>query len=81
MKNTGIETAAIRSSSATLGHPIRSLLQAAVLSEQLGQPLAEGEVVLLGAATEAVPIFPGQVIRAEIQQLGSVGFQTSGEKV
>jgi 2-oxo-3-hexenedioate decarboxylase len=57
---------------AILGHPLRALVH---LSEHLarrGERLPAGAVVLAGALTDAVPIQPGAVHRAEINGLGAV---------
>ncbi|MGY1683229.1 2-keto-4-pentenoate hydratase [Geodermatophilus sp. SYSU D01176] len=57
---------------AVLGHPLRALVH---LSEHLarrGERLAAGAVVLAGALTDAVPVRPGAVHRAEIRGLGAV---------
>ena len=63
---------------AILGHPLRALVH---LSEHLarrGERLAAGTVVLAGALTDAVPVRPGVVHRAEIRGLGAVEFVTEG---
>jgi 2-oxo-3-hexenedioate decarboxylase len=57
---------------AILGHPLRALVH---LSEHLtrrGERLPAGTIVLAGALTDAVPISPGAVHRAEISGLGAV---------
>jgi len=57
---------------AILGHPLRALVH---LSEHLarrGEALPAGAVVLAGALTDAVPLRPGSVHRAEIRGLGAV---------
>ncbi|WP_100501972.1 2-keto-4-pentenoate hydratase [Geodermatophilus chilensis] len=57
---------------AVLGHPLRALVH---LSEHLvrrGERLPAGAVVLAGALTDAVPVRPGVVHRAEIRGLGAV---------
>jgi 2-oxo-3-hexenedioate decarboxylase len=60
---------------AILGHPLRALVH---LSEHLarrGERLSAGAVVLAGALTDAVPVRPGVVYRAEIRGLGAVEFR------
>jgi 2-oxo-3-hexenedioate decarboxylase len=42
-----------------------------------GEHLSASAIVLAGALTDAVPIRPGVVYRAEIDSLGTVGFSTS----
>jgi 2-oxo-3-hexenedioate decarboxylase len=61
---------------AVLGHPLRALVH---LSEHLarrGERLPAGAVVLAGALTDAVPVQPGAVHRAEIHGLGAVDLVT-----
>ncbi len=65
------------STSAILGNPIRSLVEAFKLSDMFDIPLNEGDVVLVGAATAAVALCPGDSISAEFQNIGSIGFTVS----
>ncbi|SNR67726.1 2-keto-4-pentenoate hydratase [Blastococcus mobilis] len=61
---------------AILGHPFRALVH---LSEHLarrGDGLPAGAVVLAGALTDAVPVRPAAVHRAEIRGLGAVELVT-----
>ena len=62
------------STSAILGNPIRSLVEAFKLSDEFDMPLNEGDIVLAGAATAAVDICQGDAVNAEFQNIGSVGF-------
>ncbi len=64
----------IGSSAAILGHPARSLVEAAKLAAKWGLTLEAGDIVLAGAATEAFPIETGMHVRAVIQGMGSVAF-------
>jgi 2-oxo-3-hexenedioate decarboxylase len=64
----------IGSSAAILGHPLRALVAAARLVAQAGERLEPGDIVLAGAATAAHPLTPGEYVRAEFEQLGSVAF-------
>jgi 2-oxo-3-hexenedioate decarboxylase len=64
----------IGSSAAILGHPLRSLVVAARMVAEAGEILRPGDIVLAGAATEAVPLRAGQHVRTEIQALGAVAF-------
>lgn len=66
------------SSAAILGHPVRSLVTAARLAAEAGESLQPGDLVLAGAATEAVALRAGMRVRAEFQSLGAVSFQVSG---
>lgn len=64
----------VGSTAAILGNPIRSLVAAARLAAQAGEPLRAGDIVLAGGATAAEWLKPGQYVRLEMQQLGSLGF-------
>jgi 2-oxo-3-hexenedioate decarboxylase len=70
----------IGSSAAILGHPIRSLVAAARMVAEAGEILRPGDIVLAGAATEAVPLRPGLHVRTEIQDLGVVAFNVKGDE-
>jgi 2-oxo-3-hexenedioate decarboxylase len=70
----------IGSSAAILGHPLRSLVVAARMVAEAGEMLQPGDIVLAGAATEAVPLRAGQHVRTEIQALGAVAFTVKGEE-
>lgn len=65
-------TAAVGSSAAVLGDPVRSLIAAARLAEEAGTPLLPGQVVLAGAATAAVALPPGAHARVTAAGLGRV---------
>lgn len=62
------------SSAAILGHPARSLAEAARLCHRGGVPLKAGMIVLAGGATAAAHLSPGQRIRLSTATMGSVGF-------
>lgn len=64
----------VGSTAALLGDPLRSLVAAARLSAEAGEPLQAGWIVLAGGATPAEWIHPGQHISVRMQGLGSVGF-------
>lgn len=64
----------VGSTAALLGHPLRSLVAAARLSAQAGEPLQAGWIVMAGGATPAEWIKPGQYASVDMEQLGSVGF-------
>lgn len=68
------------SSAALLGHPVRSLVAAARLAAEAGEPLQPGDLVLAGAATEAVALRAGMRVSAEFQSLGAVSFQVGGNE-
>jgi 2-oxo-3-hexenedioate decarboxylase len=72
--------AQVGSSAAILGHPVRSLIAAARMVAQAGEELRPGDIVLAGAATEAVVLMPGQSIRAEMHGLGAVAFRVNGKE-
>jgi len=62
---------AIGSTSAILGDPVRALHALVELCRKRDIPLRAGQVVLAGAATEALPFAPG-VAEADIAGLGRV---------
>lgn len=62
----------VGSSAAILGHPVRSLVQAARLVARWGEQLNPGDIVLAGGATAAHPMTPGMHVRAVFQELGAV---------
>lgn len=67
----------VGSTAGILGHPLRSLVAAARLSGQAGEPLQAGWVVLAGGATAAEAPAPGQHVRLEMQNLGRVEFHVT----
>lgn len=66
----------IGSTAGILGHPLRSLVAAARLSAEAGEPLQAGWIVMAGGATAAEALAPGQHVRCEMQDLGAVEFTT-----
>jgi len=64
----------VGSTAAILGHPLRSLVAAARLSEAAGEPLQAGWIVMAGGATPAEWLRPGQYVSIEMERLGSAGF-------
>ena len=64
----------VGSTAAILGHPLRSLVAAARLSEAAGEPLQAGWIVMAGGATPAEWLKPGQYVSIEMERLGSAGF-------
>lgn len=62
----------VGSTAAILGHPVRSLVQAARLVARWGEALNPGDIVLAGGATAAHPMQPGMHVRAVFQDLGAV---------
>ncbi|WGS53285.1 fumarylacetoacetate hydrolase family protein [Paraburkholderia sp. D15] len=64
----------VGSTAALLGHPLRSLVAAARLSAQAGEPLQAGWIVMAGGATPAEWIKPGQHVSVEMERLGRAGF-------
>ena len=67
----------VGSSAAILGNPIRSLVAAARIAAEAGEPLQAGDIVMAGGATAAEALASGQHIRLEVQLLGSVDFKVS----
>lgn len=68
----------IGSSAAILGHPVRSLVAAARLSNAAGERLEAGWIVLAGGATAAEWLQPGDYVRNTVEGLGAVAFFVSG---
>ncbi|MEG8220509.1 4-oxalocrotonate decarboxylase [Sphingobium sp. LB126] len=64
----------IGSSAAILGHPIRSLVAAARLAFESGEPLQAGDIVMAGGATAAEALAAGQHVRLRVQRLGRAEF-------
>ncbi len=64
----------IGSSAAILGHPARSLADAARFAAETGDTLEAGFVVLAGGATAAVALEADTAVRLDVERLGSVGF-------
>lgn len=69
---------AVGSTAAILGHPLRALIEAARLADEVGVELKAGDIVLAGAATAALTLKPGCSVHADFQNLGRVGFHTKG---
>jgi len=66
--------AEVGSSSAILGHPLRTLPQLKAMAVKHGFELRSGFFVLAGAATAAVPLEPG-VVEARVAGLGRVSIE------
>lgn len=64
----------IGSTAAILGHPGRSLVEAARLTAATGEPLQAGWIVMAGAATAAEELVFDLHVRCSIEALGSVSF-------
>jgi 2-oxo-3-hexenedioate decarboxylase len=60
------------STAAILGDPRRAFTEALRLGQAAGEPLPAGHVVLAGAATAAVPLTPGDHVRAVVQPEGLI---------
>jgi 2-oxo-3-hexenedioate decarboxylase len=68
-------TKQVASSSAILGAPMRSLVEAARLSSQYGDGLHAGWIIMAGGATVAEALSAGDWVRLETQALGHVSFR------
>lgn len=71
------EARQIGSSAAILGNPIRSLVAAARLAAEAGEPLQAGDIVMAGGATAAEALAPGQHVRLTAQKLGRAEFRVA----
>jgi len=67
----------IGSSAAILGHPARSLAEAARFAAETGDELKAGYIVLAGAAAEAVALTPDLTVKLTVEALGSVSFNVA----
>ncbi len=67
----------IGSSAAILGHPARSLADAARFAVETGDTLEAGFVVLAGGATAAVALEVDTAVRLEVEGLGATGFSVT----
>jgi 2-oxo-3-hexenedioate decarboxylase len=65
----------VGSSAAILGHPLRSLVEAARMVPEYGGRLGAGDIVMAGGATAAHAMSVGEVIRLDVQDLGSVAIK------
>lgn len=64
----------IGSTAAILGHPLRSLVNAARFAAEANEPLQPGWIVMAGGATAAEVLAPGSFVEMEMQSLGRVAF-------
>ncbi len=69
----------IGSTAAILGHPARSLVEAARLAAAAGDSLEAGWIVMAGAATVAEDLRPGLHAQCSMESLGSVSFSVGSE--
>ncbi|WP_292905330.1 fumarylacetoacetate hydrolase family protein [Niveispirillum sp.] len=65
----------IGSSAAILGNPLRSLVAAARLAHDAGEPLGAGDIVMAGGATAAEHLSVGNHVRLVVSRLGRVEFR------
>jgi len=65
---------------AVLGHPLRALVWLANTLGGFGVTLREGDVVLPGSCTTALPVTPGDVFQALFDGLGSVSVEFSAKE-
>lgn len=72
--SAGGEVKASGTSDAILGDPWQSVLEASRLATKYGQIIPAGSVIMAGAATQAVFLEKGQLVKAEAGSLGEVSF-------
>lgn len=75
------EVVATGAGGAVLGSPLTALVWLANTVGPLGITLLPGHIVLPGAQTGAVPVAPGDVVRAAFGGIGSVTARFTGEAV
>lgn len=75
------EVVATGAGGAVLGSPLTALVWLANTVGPLGITLLPGHIVLPGAQTAAVPVAPGDVVRAAFGGIGSVTARFTGEAV
>lgn len=66
----------IGSTGAILGNPLRSVVQASILSCAVQMALPAGSFIMAGGATAAEPLVPGRFVSTEVSRLGRVEFTT-----
>lgn len=66
------QTASVGTGAACLGHPLRAGYWLACTMARRGQPLLAGQVILSGALGPMAPLEPGDLVRANLGQLGGV---------
>jgi 2-oxo-3-hexenedioate decarboxylase len=70
----------VGSSAAVFEHPARSLAKLANMLAAHGKGLEAGQIVLTGGVTAAVAIAPGDWVRLEVEDLGTVSFRCGAAK-
>ena len=65
----------IGSTAAILGHPLRSLVEAAAILGRYGEGLKPGDILLSGSATAAEPLRPGIRVRMRVEGMEGCGFE------
>ena len=68
----------IGSTAAIMGHPLRSLVAAALFAAEAGEPLQSGWIIMAGGATAAEALSPNQHIEMEMENMGRVSFTMRG---
>lgn len=67
----------VGSSAAILGHPLRSLVEAAAILGRYGEGLQPGDILLSGSATAAEPLRKGTRVRVRVEGMEGCGFEVS----
>jgi 2-oxo-3-hexenedioate decarboxylase len=65
----------IGSSAAILGHPLRSLVEAAAILARYDEGLRPGDILLSGSSTAAEPLRRGTRVRVRVEGLEGCGFE------
>jgi len=74
------ELVATGAGGAVLGDPVRAVAWLANVRAATGEALRAGDVVLPGSCTAAMPVSPGDTVRAEFAGIGAVHVSFEGEE-
>jgi 2-oxo-3-hexenedioate decarboxylase len=70
------KTIAEGNTNTVLTNPLQSVVELSRLASKAGIVIEKGQIVLAGAATNAIPFSANETVEVEIETLGKVGFET-----